>query len=204
MANRRIIDLYMDVETGILVDADGARLTSNLILQRGTNVLFKVRCVDAANAVFAIDSSVSFFFGIDKDFTADQADEVTSNHSEFNIDADWPASGDGISLSNGRFSCRASLSTTLLKTNLGSLNQAVHWASFWMQDTTGFWTLLCQFPVDMWNVAADPTSPAAADVPNYITAGTFANVIEQFTEGGIAKVRIKSSDGQVQQVWPGA
>ncbi len=191
MASRRIIDIYINVQTSLEVDSTGRPVASPTRLFRGEQALLRLHLVDSANNAFPLDSNLSFLLGLDSVFTPAHADLAVSAHAQFNLAGDWNEAAPG----SGKLSARLALNTTALGTDLGSAASKDMYLVLWGTPPAGDAMLVFQIRVLVQNIAVEPGATTPPDEETYLTAETLGLVIEQFTEAGVKKVRIKNSDG---------
>lgn len=197
MAKRRIIPIRVNVQTSLEVDENGRQVSSPTRLFRGDQALLRLTLVDTTGEAYPLDAGMTFRAGLDSVFTPDHADLASALHAAFNVSGDWANANP----TAGKLACRLSLSTTELKSDLSSTASKDMYLCLWATPPGEEAMLVFQIRVTVQNVAVEPSGTTATEEETYLTADTLGAVIEQFTEGGVQKVRIKNAAGATVAVF---
>lgn len=150
--NRRIIEIYLDVERGILVDSDGAIPGTLMSVFRGTELIVRAHLKREDIATyFTPPSGASWFFAIDNSFDPAHNDLVVTQNSMFNLSADWS----DLDVANGKICWRVDTATTQLKSALGTSASEDMYAELWMTPAGVDPILLCQWQVTVKNIVSE-------------------------------------------------
>lgn len=164
---RRIIEIYLDVESNARKNLVNAALYDPTILNlyRGTQVLFRCHLMLSDATAYAPESTATWLFGIDNAYTRDKADLVVSANSQFNLSGDW----DGEDIVGGKICWRVDLTTSALKDALADSASVPMYAALWMSPVGGSYTLMAHWDITVRNVAIDPTTAIAQDGISFTT-----------------------------------
>ena len=189
--NRVIKEIYIDTEgTQIRSYKNSAfyALSSDMVLHRGTQVLFECHLMMAdAATYFTPPSGATWLFGIDDTFQADHADLVVSLNAQFNIAGDWGE----VAPTAGKISWRVDLTSTALKDALADDTQKAMYACLWMTPVGGNPTLMAQWNITMKNIAVDPTTATAQEGITFPTTEVMNSLINEIKTptGGLYRLR---------------
>lgn len=197
MANRRIVDLYVNVQSSLEVDSGGRAVSSVLRLFRGDQCLLRIHLVDDDNAAYPLEANLTFLLGLDTVFTPAHADLATATNASFNVAGDWSEADPA----SGKLAVRLALNTTELGTDLGSSEYKDGYLVLWATPPGADAMMVFHIQVKVMNVAVEPAGTTPTGEETYLTAESLGALIEQFTEGGVTKVRIKDSTGRTVAVF---
>lgn len=192
---RRIITLFINVETGerVISAADLSPDPTTWVLLRTSQVLFRAHLLLNDGTYFNPAAGTTWHFGIDKDFTADQADLVTSLDAQFNISGDWSL----LSPTAGKICWRADLTPSTLKSAFTSSSNPdlTMYAGLIMTPPAGAPVPIIQWSMTIRNVAIDiSTATAVSGVTHVTTEAAAASFVPQW--GDAARWRWRAGGWQ--------
>jgi len=203
-STRQIVSIICDQSVSARRVVTGTSLTEpdsrqGLTLFYGTQALFCATIYSGSPSVpFLPVAGATWLFGIDDIAFSSAQDYVVSLNAQFNIPGDW----ESLDVANGKISWRANLATSELKTRLAALSgtTATMYGNLWMLTPDGN-ALIASFPLTIGKTYIDPTTATPAEEITHVTTDALAGIIEQYTENGHKKVRIKNADGIVVAIF---
>lgn len=150
--SRRVIEIYLDIEGSRFIDSDGALVSTNMVMFRGTEALVQchLRLADGLT-YFEPPAGSTWFFAIDDSFTEGHDDYVVSNDSLFNISGDWS----DLDVANGKISFRVDTATTQLTTAMGTSSSKEMYGELWMTPPAVDPIILAQWKIDMKGIVSE-------------------------------------------------
>lgn len=148
---RRITEIYVNMDDSVLVDSNGSIQTTVLPLFRRSQTLFRCHLQLRDGSAFVTPVGAQWVFIIDDSYDPDHADLVVSDNVQFNVAGDW-------TLTNpltGLITWRVNTATTQLTADIGSAASKAMTAELWMLPSGGDPTLVVQFPVLIKNIVGD-------------------------------------------------
>jgi len=191
---RRIVEVYLNMDTSREVSSANNNITNPQAIYRGNRLIYRahLRRNDGTTYYALPATDVEFFFGIDAEFGAGDANAIWHTDDDFNDTDDWgeaaPASGKLCWKVNTNTDAIIAAFAAQTSTKLEA------YGGLWM-NYGGELTLLAHWPINVYDTAVDyGTSEPTGD-------STIGSFLEQFTEDGKLKVRIKYSDGTTAHTW---
>ena len=183
--NRRIMEIYLDVDQSLEVNENNASMRAKDVLYRQTFILMRAHLRRAdGTTYYTPDESAEWEFRIDNSFDSTHDDLVISDNDDFNIGADW----DELDVAEGKICWRVDTNTTQLAEALGTKESETQYAELWMTPPGGNPTLLCHWEITMHNIATDVgTSVDLVYSTSDIIARDGDDVVIYFRDGSVAR-----------------
>ena len=196
------VDLYVNAQSRILVDSEGAELSSIEAPQffREEVILLRFHVVDDANAAYVMAVTDAFEFGADVDFADAASVDLLSEDGEFNISGDWADTDPTI----GLICCRVSTNTTNFNTAIASLEELL--AGCYLKRSTDivtpWWTTLFDFSCYYRGIRrSNALVPTAVTTPTYLTSAQTTAYIDAYTPPTLKAVPV---DADTLTLWDSA
>lgn len=187
--NRRIAEIYLDVENSKYTDSDGNAPPTKLVLFKGTEIVIRchLRRGDRTTA-FVPPEDAQWLFAIDTSYLPGHEDPIRSVQAVFNIGDDWTDRN----LAEGEISWSINTQSTQLAELMGSQASITGTAELWMLPAGGLPILMCQWTVDIRNVVTEVS--ATTDLV-YATSLRYDgdDIVLCFADGSVAQRWTKMS-----------